>query len=190
MLEPITWQKGERSQQVGRLVHYSDRLPDVFRARMKQLEAIHRWLGGYFQAVGIMLQIPGAGEYESSCEDEEWDMDFVWRADRDMLVSILAEALERLDAGALIQQVPGVGAYQPRDLPVDLRIALAEFGRNELLNVVAGCLDRFMVIPELGEEERSLYETLEPRPGAWRRCWRASIKHLRRFLWGRGSSTR
>ncbi len=61
MLEPVNWKEGERSLQFGQFVHFCDGLPGVFRARMKQLEAIHRWLGSYFEAVSIMLQIPGGG---------------------------------------------------------------------------------------------------------------------------------
>lgn len=179
MLKPVNWEEGERLLQVGRLVHYSDRLPGVFRARMKQLEAIHRWLGAYFGAVGIMLQIPGAAEYEWLSEDGDDAGDFVWTADRDMLLSILAEVLDRLDAGALIHQVPGAETYKARKLPVELRLTLAERDDNSLMNIVAKCLDRLMVIPELGEEERRLYEPLKPHPRGLRRYWRSAFRYLR-----------
>ena len=182
MLEPVKWKEGERSLQFGQFVHYCDRLPGVFRARMKQLEAIHRWLGSYFEAVGIMLQIPGAAEYAWLSEVEDDAGDFIWEADRDMLFSILGEAFERLDASSLIDQVPGVDAYRPCKLPVELRLMLAERDRNGVMNIAAECLDRLMVIPDLGEEERRLYEPFKPRPRGLRRDWRSALRYLRRLF--------
>ena len=182
MLEAVTWRKGGRAGRAGTLVHNSYGLPGVFRTRMRQLQAVHHWLGGYFEAVGIMLQIPGAAEYEWLSEDGDDAGDFVWTADRDVLLSILAEVLDRLDAGALIHQVPGAETYKARKLPVELRLTLAARDDNGLMNIVAECLDRLMVIPELGEEERSLYGDLEPRPGVWRRCGRAAVACLARFI--------
>ena len=53
------------------------------------------------------------------------------------------------------------------------RLMLAERDDNGLLNVVAECLDRLLVIPNLGEEERSLYDCpavpRRSRPWSW---WR------------------
>ena len=103
-----------------------------------------------------------------------------------MLFSILAEALERLDASSLIDQVRGADAYHPRKLPVELRLMLAERDRNGVMNIVAECLDRLMVIPELGEEERSLYEPLKPHPRGLRRYWHSARRYVR-GLFRRGS---
>ncbi len=182
MLEPVNWRGGESSLQFGQFVHFCDGLPGVFRARMKQLEAIHRWLGSYFEAAGIMLQIPGAAEYEWLSEVEDDAVNFIWDGDRDMHFSILAEAFERLDVSSLIDQVPGVDAYRPRKLPVELRLMLAERDRNGVMNIAAECLDRLMVIPDLGEEDRALYEPLKPRPRGLRRYWRSALRYLRRLF--------
>ncbi len=174
------WRSDDGIIRGGDLVHTLSSLPEVFRDRMKQLEEVNRWLGAYFQVVAILLQIPGGAEYD--WVEENPAEEYAWDADRDMLFSILAEALERLDAASVMDQVPGADAYKPRKLPVELRLMLAERERDAVLNVVALCLDRLMVIPALADEDRSLYGDIEPRPGVWRRCWRTSVGSLRRLL--------
>ncbi len=156
MLEPIIWHEDGEVRQVDQLVQFSDRLPNVFRQRMEQLEAVHRWLAGYFHAVAILLQIPGAAEYRCT-DDERTDFwDFIWTHDTDVPLTLLAETLDRLDAADLITQVPGGDDYHPRKLPDEVHLRLAMLDRNELLNVVAECLDRLLVVPEL-EVEAELY---------------------------------
>ena len=180
MLKPLIRQEGEESLEFASLVQYCDRLPEVFRVRMEQLEEIHRWLGSFFEATAIMLQIPGAAEYAWLGDVEDNATDFIWDADRDMLLSILAETFEHLDAGPLIDQVPGADAYRPCKPPVKLQRVLGERDRNGVMNIAAECLDRLMVIPDLPEEERSLHETVKPRPRAWRRAHRCVHEWLRR----------
>jgi hypothetical protein len=178
MLETVNWWEGGRRFHVDSRIRYSDRLACVFTARMRQLEAIHHWLAGYFQAAAIMLQLPGGADYECVEDDDEnegqvdeaaWTL--IWQADRDMLLSILAECFERLGADeTLMRQVPGGTDFQRCVLPVEFRLTLAEQDRNGVLNVVAECLDRLLVIPELDEEERSFYDNPEP-PRRRRRSW-------------------
>lgn len=172
MLKPVIWQEGEESLEFASLVQYCDRLPEVFRARMEQLEEIHRWLGSFFEAAAIMLQIPGAADYRWFCDAEDGATDFIRDADRDMLLSILAETFEHLDAGPLIDQVPGADSYRRCEPPVKLQRVLAKRDRNGAMNIAAECLDVLMVIPDLPEEERCLHETVKPRPRAWRRAHR------------------
>ena len=108
MLRPIITQKGDEISRLSDEVRFTDRLTDVFRCRMEQLEAVHRWLAGYFQAVAIMLQIPGAAAYrwiEDETDDDLWDL--IWNPDTAGTLNVLAAALERLDAGELLRQVPG-----------------------------------------------------------------------------------
>ncbi len=165
MLEPIIWREDDAVRQVDRLVRFSDRLPTVFRQRMEQLEAVHRWLAGYFQAVAILLQIPGAAEYRWT-EDERTDFwDFIWTSDTHLTRTLLATALGNLDAKELICEVPGGEDYRSRRLPHDVHLRLALLDRNELLNVVAECLDRLLVVPEL-EDEAELYGIAAP-PRRW-----------------------
>ena len=175
MLEPLNWTEGGEHFQIGRRLRYTDRPAGVFAARMRQLEAVHRWLAGYFQAASILLQLPGGADYvcvEPEDDDEHdlgWDL-IDW-SDLDGLLSVLAACFERLEAEAdLIRQLPGGKDFRPRALPMDLRLWLAEQDDNGVLNLVAECLDRLLVIPRLGEQERRLYECHgEPRRRRW---WR------------------
>ncbi len=156
MLEPIIWHEGGEVRQVGRLVQFSDRLPTVFRQRMEQLEAVHRWLAGYFHAVAILLQIPGAAEYRCTEEERTDFWDFIWTHDTDLTLTMLAAALDHLGTKNLIHQVPGGDDYRPGKLPHEVLRRLAALDRNGLLNVVAECLDRLLVVPQL-EDEAELY---------------------------------
>ena len=178
MLEPVNWSEGEEHFQVGSRVRYSDRLAGVFGARMRQLETTHRWLAGFFQAAAIIIQLPGGADYRcdqdgdddpgNGAEDPAWEL--IWKADRDTLLSILAECFGRLEAEEVMGQVPGGMDYRQRELPVSFRLMLAERDGNGVLGVVAECLDRLLVIPQLPEEERRLYDCPEP-PRRRRRSW-------------------
>ena len=176
MLRTLDWRERGKRIQVGERVRYCDRLPGVFAARMRQLETIHHWLADFFQAVVVMLQIPGGVDFEYDEEESEisqaaWDL--ISKADRGLLLSILAECFERLDAPEnLIHQVPGGRDYKRRDLPMDFRLTLAEQEANSLLNIVAECLDLLLVIPHLDAELQRRYAVFDQPPSSrWRRFW-------------------
>ncbi len=185
MVKPADRDMDERFRRAGDLVHCGFQSPGVFRAPMNQLQAIHRWLSAYFEAAGIMLQIPGAAEYEWLAEDPDDATEYIWNADRDMLFSILSEALERLGAGPLLHQVPGARTYKPRRLPVELRLILAERDRNGVMNIVGECLDWLMVIPEV-EDDWNIFGKPRPTRRGLRRYWRSALGYLR-GLFRRGS---
>ncbi|MCG8405531.1 MAG: hypothetical protein MI923_10075 [Phycisphaerales bacterium] len=176
MLGPVNWREDGRHFQVGLRLRYSDRLAGVFAVRMRQLETVHHWLAAFFQATAVMLQIPGGADYQFTGEEDENDpldeaaSEFIWNADRDTLLSILAVCFERLGADEeLLAQVPGGGNYETTELPTDFQLRLAGLDDNGLLNVAAEVLDRLIVIPALDEKERSVYEN--PEPAARRRRW-------------------
>ncbi len=193
MLEPVNWWEGGRRFHADSRIRHTDRLCGVFAVRMRQLEAVHRWLAGFLQAAAIMLQLPGGADYEcdedeDECEDklDEAARDLIWQADQDTLLSILAECFERLGAAeTLMRQVPGGLDYERCKLPVEFRLTLAGQDRNGVLNVVAECLDQLLVIPELDEEGKGFYDCPEPprrrRRSWWRALWPASLaRRLRR----------
>ncbi len=176
MLRPLISQKGEEISRISDEVRFTDRLTDVFRCRMEQLGAIHRWLSGYFRAVGILLQIPGAAEYrwiEDESDNDLWDL--IWNPDTTSTLNVLAATLERLDAGELLGQVPGGDGFKPRALPVEARVRLAERDRVGLLNVVAACLDRLLVVPNIEGQPESygLVPADEPQRKGRRKAGRA-----------------
>jgi hypothetical protein len=153
LLSPIIMGEGEACRQINHTVRWTDRLTDACRCRMEQLEKIHRWLAGYVQAVGIMLQIPGAAEYRfAECAGDEHLWDLIWNTDTASTLNVLAAALKRLDADHLLRQTPGGEDFRPDPLPVEAQVALAERDRNGLLNVVADCLDRILVTPNIPGE--------------------------------------
>ena len=182
MLTTGRCEDGDGIRRVGPLICTIRSMPGVFRGRSKQLEEIHQWLGAYFQATAIMLQLPGGPAYQWLAEDPDDAEDFVWVADRDMLFCILAYALEHLDAQAVMDQIPGADSYKPRRVPIEFQLKLARRDRNGVLNLVATCLDRLMVIPALPAEERCLYDVPEPRPRLWRRCWRGAVARLSKLI--------
>lgn len=175
--EHMQVRNGDDVTRIFQHVRFSDRLPDVFRRRMEQLGGIHRWLAGYFQAVGILLQIPGGAEYsyiKDESDDDLWHL--IWNPDTISTLNVLAAALQRLDAGELLGQVPGGDCFKPRTLPVEARVRLAERDRMGLLNVVADCLDRLLVVPNI-EGEPELYGLVpvdEPQRKAGRKTSRRS----------------
>jgi hypothetical protein len=149
------------------LLRYTDDLPTVFRRQMEHLETVHRWLAGYLHAVAVLLQIPGGAAYhyaDNEVDDELWGL--IWSRDPGLTFGVLAAALKQLDAPHVLGQVTGGGDYPRGGLSRRVRVHLAKRDRNGLLNVVAECLDRLLVVPEL-EEEAALYE-IDPRP---RRRW-------------------
>jgi hypothetical protein len=153
LLSPIIMGEGEACRQINHTVRWTDRLTDACRCRMEQLEKIHKWLPGYVQAVGIMLQIPGAAEYRfAECAGDEHLWDLIWNTDTASTLSVLGAALKRLDAAHLLRQTPGGHDFRPAPLPVKAQVALAERDRNGLLNVVADCLDRILVTPNIPGE--------------------------------------
>ncbi len=181
MLESIKWREGGEVLQINSLVQYTDRPVRAFRARMEQLQAVHRWLAGYLHALSILVQIPGAAEYrwrEPANDDEA--LERIASADRDELLAILAAALGRLAAGELMGQVPG-GERRGVCLPgPELRIALAGLDRRGLIQVVAECLDRLLVIPHVGAEAE-FHEPLRG-PGFWRKTWRRLRGRIGQFV--------
>ncbi len=165
MLEPIICRENGEVRRFDRLVQHSDRLPSVFRHRLEQLQAVHRWLAGYFQAVGILLQIPGATQCH--CTDDErtdfWNV--IWTRDTRMTLTFLAAVLKQLDAEDLMAQVPAGTDYRPGRLPRDVQTRLAGLDEDELIDVVAAYVDRLLVVPELAVEAE-LYG-IDPPPRRW-----------------------
>jgi hypothetical protein len=179
LLDPvITGEDGERRRCINDVVRWTDPVTGVFFFRMEQLKTIIEWLEGYFRAAAILLQVPGAAEYRSTpyeSDDDLWDL--VWNPDTGSTLNVMAAALERLNAGHLLRQAPGGEKFKRAPLPVKARICLAERDRNGLISVVADCLDRLLVVPEIpGEAE--FFDLLPRRPG--RRKRRARKRQTKR----------
>ena len=185
MLKSIQWREGGEILQINSLVQHTDRPVRAFRARMEQLQAVHRWLAGYLHALSILVQIPGAADYRwREAPDDDEALERVALADRDELLAILAAALGRLDVTELMRQVPGGDRCVVCRPGPELRIALAGLDRRGLIQVVAECLDRLLVIPHVGAEAE-FHEPLRG-PGSCRRTWR----RLRGRVWQLVASAR
>ena len=152
----------------GELIQYTDDLPDVVGAGMRQLGTFLRWQGAYFDAAAIMLQIPGAAEYRWFEDECDKVAPFIWRADQAGRLGLLAECLEQLECADLMDQVPGADDHPQRRVPRDLRVMLAERDANRLMNVVGCCLDYLLVIPSLDDQTRQHHDYVDP-PGPRRR---------------------
>ncbi len=135
-------------------------------------------LGVFFRAAGIMLQLPGAAQYEFVDYDVLSDDpgSRMSPADKSTVFNILAECLRRLGgagAEALIEQVPGAADYQRVELSDEWKKYLDRQATIEhgLLNVVAACLDRLLVRPGMFQIDRAPVKRKEPNPTWWERLW-------------------
>jgi hypothetical protein len=160
MLEAFKWQEFGREGQVHPLVRYTDDLPNALRRRMEQMERIQRGLIGYCHAVSILLQIPAAADYRPVRHERTDFYDYIWRRDSGWPITVLKEALAALDAVHLLP-LAFRGASSCR-LPQRDSGRIAGLSRNSLLNVVAECLDRLIVVP-LWEAEADLTD-VDGRP--------------------------
>ena len=113
-------------------------------------------LGVYFRALGIMLQIPGAPDYEWFSDadgEDQFETDDLFNAsDENTLSTVLAECLDRLRAAHLMEQLPDAD-YVGVELDDEWQAMLdrREQHENGLLSLVADCLDRLIVKPGMAE---------------------------------------
>ncbi|MGD8454471.1 MAG: hypothetical protein PVJ57_21870 [Phycisphaerae bacterium] len=144
-------------------------------------------LGVYFRAQALLIQVPGATEYQYLCHDG-LDNDLPHHDDdpgerlrgveRGTVVSVLIECLHRLNAPDILEQIPEVRRIEPKILADWWHDYLNREARYEsgLLNVVAECLDELIVRPGVVEIDCG------PLPTWWQERW-AQIRK-----WG-GNST-
>ena len=88
----------------------SSPITKMFQIWMAELSRDMLRLGVYFRALGIMLQVPGAPDFEWSFDSDgenEFDTDALIRsADEDTVSTVLEEALDRLGVKHLMAQLP------------------------------------------------------------------------------------
>ncbi len=137
----------------------------VFQYWMAEVARDLLRLGIYFRGMAIMLQVPGAAEYEWLGDDDE-PPELYQAADRNTLLNVLADCLERLGVPHLMQQVPAPD-YEAAELPAAWKRLIARRVKlkNGLLTVVAECLDELVVRPGLAALDA---ETEQP----WWKRWR------------------
>ncbi len=127
-------------------------IPKMFQIWMAELSRDMLRLGVYFRALGIMLQIPGAPDYEwfSDADGEnQFDTDSLFgSSNKSTLSTVLAESLERLGAGHLMEQMPEA-QYDAVELSDEWQGMLdrRERNKNGLLSLVADCVDLLIVEP-------------------------------------------
>ena len=134
----------------------SSPITKMFQIWMAEVSRDMLRLGVYFRALGFMLQVPGAAEYEWVCDTDgeiEYDEDpLVQSLDEDTVSTVLAEALDRLGVKHVMGQLPNAD-YEAVELGDELQAMLdrREKQENGLLCVVAACLDRLIVDPGMAE---------------------------------------
>ncbi len=133
-------------------------------------------LGVFFRAAAIMCQVPGAARYkyvvyddldDDLPDDDEDPHSWVGPADADTVFNVLADCLRRLDAGDLMEQVPGAADYKREELSDEWKEYLDNLNEIEhgLQNVVAECLDELIVRPGMAEID------LKPQRTWWEKLW-------------------
>lgn len=133
-------------------------------------------LGVYFRAQAIMIQIPGATNYQYLCHDsvakdlppgDDDPSEWLDGVDRGIVLSVLTECLHRLDAVHILEQIPEAKHIRPKELSAEWRDYLDREAKYEcgLLNVVAECLDELIVQPGIVEIDCG------PLPTWWQERW-------------------
>ncbi len=149
----MTLAEAEGLMNVGWSVRRSAPLQRLVPLWLVQASEEQARLGVYFLALGLLLQVPGARTYQWVGDANGVDRlgELVAGAPPARVRALLAAALERLDAGGLLAQVPGWTGDRRRTLPPTWRALLNRYGRlrNGLLNVIAECLDELIVRPAL-----------------------------------------
>lgn len=170
MLPPIDKRVNDQEIYVCAQVRLSHPLAAVFGIVMSELEHEHRRLAVYFDAVTIMLKLPGSSEYEyeelldgleariASCDQNTLfnvlnrGVGHLLAEDRSIQIHELHGRDERLRR-AIIEQVPGGADFKMELLPAALTGRIDQLSRNGLLNIVAECLDRLMIAPSLPDDD-------------------------------------
>ena len=141
----MTLAEAEGMMSVGGSVRRTAPLPRVLDLWRVQSLQEHACNNVYFQALTVMLQLPGSARYEYvQAPDALEDLSGV---ERGTVLDLLAAALARLDAAELIEQVRGSELHEGQALPDQFAEQLAARDHNGLLNVVAECLDALIVRP-------------------------------------------
>ena len=161
-------------------VRFIENIPYMFQAWMAHLAREQLRLGVFFRAAAIMAQVPGASTYEAITYNNHDDdvpdyeycpLDRLINVEPDIIYSILAECLERLKVGHLIDEVPTT-ASRYRQLPVEWiqYLNAQEDYEHAYQNVIAECLNMLIVKPgmtELNDQAQSTW---------WQECWAEETK--------------
>lgn len=137
-------------------VRGSEPITKMFQIWMAEVSRDMLRLGVYFRALGIMLQIPGAADYEWFSDadgEDQFDTDMLFgSSNENTLSTVLAKSLDRLGAKHLMEQMPDAD-YEAVELCDDWQAMLdrRERNKNGLLSLVADCLDLLIVEPGMAE---------------------------------------
>lgn len=157
-------------------VRSTEDLPETLQYWMAHMAREMLLLGVYFRAAVLMHQLPGAARYrfvmyddndddQPNADENPWH--WVRRADRDIVLNVLAECLQRLGAAGVMKQVPGGKDYERIELSAEWQDYLDRQAKikHGLLSVIAECLDELIVRPGMAEID------VEPNPTWWQRWW-------------------
>ena len=153
---------GKESLCLSLFLSLSGPLHKVFQAWTAELARDVLRLGLYFHAVGVFLQIPGATEFKQmsnrSLEEEEGfgRPRMLGRANRNTLLGVLANCLQRLEAESLMEQLAPGELFCP-DLPEEWTRLIERRAEieNGLLSLVAECLDSLIMSPGMKEIDQA-----------------------------------
>ncbi len=161
MLERITTDDQPPIKLADFLTHSGPLMP-AFRLRMNQLADSARWLGGYFHAAAIILQLPDGASHQPITKP---DLDFpntIWADDRRRPLGMLVEVLRRLRSESLLTQLSCADAPSLPPAP-HVKRRLNKLTRPQLVYVAANCLDRLLIAPLLPHMPRFHNETIEEK---------------------------
>ena len=133
-------------------------LTSIFKFWMAEVARDMLRLGVYFDALTVMMQVPGAAGYGWYSDNENKIDDLIRESDRETVMDGLAACLDKVGAIHLMKQIPGWfadGRDQPPEPWRQLIQELAE-EKHGLLNLIATCLDDLLVDPGMAEIDRAV----------------------------------
>ena len=175
-MDPVEFEAGGRSYQFTANVRGTYPVEQAFEFWMAYVARDLLRLGVFFRAQAIMIQIPGAKDYCFLCHDDldvklppgdDDPYELLNEADRGTVLSVLIECLRRLDAVAVLEQIPEAKRIHPKKLSAKWCEYLDREAKYEcgLQNVVAECLDELIVRPGFVEIDCG------PLPMWWQERW-------------------
>ena len=153
----MTFRDGDEVYCLDMFVHGTTPLLPTFKFWMAEVARDMLRLGVYFDALVVMLQVPGSAAYGWYDDDDDKIPDLLKEWDRETVMDGLAACLDKLGAIHLMKQIPGWDTDERDDPPLEWRHVIDEVSeeKNGLLNLIAACLDKLLTVPGMAEIDKA-----------------------------------
>lgn len=111
----------------------------------RMVENYQDWTRRYIHAVRLALLIPGIEDYQPPLDMTTRFWDHIMSFDMRKPQSVLAIALERLDAMEILECLPGGRNFERAELPPYVRRRMRTLDRNKVIEAALTCLDVLVI---------------------------------------------